>query len=500
VPERSNSSTRDAGNGAAAATAKEAVAPSPGRVSLFISHASEDNDFAMWLGSRLSTAGYDVWADVLRLRGGDDWSRVLEDALRNKAAKMLWVATKPGCEKQGVRNEIHIATDVMKKLGDRNFIIPLKLEECEAPFEAVHIQWIDFRKGWGGGFAEVLETLKEVGNLHRSGGLNADIMARWLAAQVAKNGSLRQATDVLVSNWLPVRRTPPTVRYFEFLGASAEDHAEAAIKEYTLPAARFGAGFFGFGDRSDYVETPTGVAPRLTQEIPLDDFRAEGFAGLKIEAREARNIYSFLMREAFECWLVTRGLASYSYSDKTRGYWVGPGLAAGKERVTFDWNNGWTGSRNLTGEVTRGEKLGEKRKIGWHYGVSAYVRLGNDTHIQLTPRVLFTERGEIIGSPKRMHALRRSIPRSWRNDRWRDLLLAFLYWASEGKAFIDLPVGKDRIIQVGAMPVTMHAPVTVASANDGVADDGALEDGDPVFDAEQDDGDHLDGDEDDRDA
>ena len=40
---------------------------------LFISHAApDDNAFALWLGAKLGARGYEVWADVLRLRGGDD--------------------------------------------------------------------------------------------------------------------------------------------------------------------------------------------------------------------------------------------------------------------------------------------------------------------------------------------------------------------------------------------------------------------------------------------
>jgi TIR domain len=54
------------------------------RQALFISHASpEDNAFTIWLGAKLAAAGYEVWADVLRLTGGDDWQRKLEDALRS---------------------------------------------------------------------------------------------------------------------------------------------------------------------------------------------------------------------------------------------------------------------------------------------------------------------------------------------------------------------------------------------------------------------------------
>jgi hypothetical protein len=54
------------------------------RPAIFISHASpEDNAFTLWLGAKLAALGYEVCADVLRLRGGDDWQRKLEHALRN---------------------------------------------------------------------------------------------------------------------------------------------------------------------------------------------------------------------------------------------------------------------------------------------------------------------------------------------------------------------------------------------------------------------------------
>ena len=58
------------------------------REALFISHANpEDNAFTLWLGAKLSALGYEVFADVLRLRGGDDWERILQEAIRAKAEK-----------------------------------------------------------------------------------------------------------------------------------------------------------------------------------------------------------------------------------------------------------------------------------------------------------------------------------------------------------------------------------------------------------------------------
>jgi hypothetical protein len=72
----------------------------PARQALFISHATpEDNAFTLWLGAKLTALGYEVFADILRLKGGEDWERVLEDAIRNKAAKFLLVATPHGVQK-----------------------------------------------------------------------------------------------------------------------------------------------------------------------------------------------------------------------------------------------------------------------------------------------------------------------------------------------------------------------------------------------------------------
>ncbi|MBS0344245.1 MAG: toll/interleukin-1 receptor domain-containing protein, partial [Proteobacteria bacterium] len=132
----------------------------PRREALFISHATpEDNHFVRWLGAKLTAMGYEVWADVMRLQGGDDWARELEGALRNRAVKVLLVCTPSGLEKQGVRNEIEMATSLARRLGDENFIIPLRLDAYEAPFRIAHLQYIDFKRNWASGLTELLELL-----------------------------------------------------------------------------------------------------------------------------------------------------------------------------------------------------------------------------------------------------------------------------------------------------------------------------------------------------
>ena len=48
---------------------------------IFISYSRKDIDFARKFSGDLEKAGYDVWWDLTDLRGGDDWVRVIPDAI-----------------------------------------------------------------------------------------------------------------------------------------------------------------------------------------------------------------------------------------------------------------------------------------------------------------------------------------------------------------------------------------------------------------------------------
>jgi hypothetical protein len=47
-----------------------------------------------------------------------------------------------------------------------------------------------------------------------------------------------------------------------------------------------------------------------------------------------------------------------------------------------------------------------------------------------------------------MHRLRRSFAKGWRNARWRDLLLTFLFWLSGGETVVSIPMGPDQDVLV----------------------------------------------------
>lgn len=73
------------------------------RSTIFITHAApQDNEFAVWLSSKLAMAGYRIWIDRRRLRGGDDFWDEIDRVLRTESVKQVVVFT-PHVTKPGVK-------------------------------------------------------------------------------------------------------------------------------------------------------------------------------------------------------------------------------------------------------------------------------------------------------------------------------------------------------------------------------------------------------------
>jgi hypothetical protein len=421
------------------------------RPAIFISHAApEDNAFTLWLGAKLAALGYEVWADVLRLRGGDDWQRKLEHALRHRAAKVLLVANPRAVDKQGVRNEIQIASDVARKIGDQEFIIPLRLAPFEAPFLIAHAQYIDFQRGWAAGLAELLGVLGETYKIPQQ---ESDQSAIWREVQLVHARTVLATPERLISNWLAIKQLPAKLRFFEFR-AGAERAAQARIKDTPWPVVPFRQGFLTFA-RMDELQDHFGPSQllKLQGERRLDGFLEDGWSMFDIARVDARNKFSDLARQAIETALRGRGLKEFALSGFQTAWWA-PLNAAPTGKVAFCWAD-ISGLRQIQG-------VSAKRRMNWHFGVSVAVRTAPLRHARVISRLIFTEDGEKpFEDPAKMHRLRRSFAKTWRNARWRDMLLAFLHWLADGATEWRVPVTSDEALVLTLPPVTWMAPVSM---------------------------------------
>ena len=406
---------------------------------VFISHANpEDNSFTIWLGAKLAAVGYEVWADALRLRGGHDWQRELENVIRNRTCKVLLVANEISVKKQGVRNEIQIASDTARKINDSAFIIPLKLSPFDAPFLVAQAQYIDFEHSWASGLAELLQTLQVSYQIPRKAG-NTDA---WLNLQLIHARKLTSAIEQLVSTWLEVRRLPSRLYYYP--------NGSQISKIY--PRVNYGDGIL-----TCVEETASGRSSRLTK-----DLLRSGWPSLGLSLEDARRRFTDIANQAFAEIFKVKGLSGHEMSNRQFAWWVNTACPQGK--VSFQWPQ-CEGSRQIQGIST-------KRNIRWHFGVSASFRSVPLYHFRLKSRLIFSQDGHTpIESAARAHRLRRSFAKGWRNARWRDMLLSFLYWLGDGTTVFDVPVSLTDSFVLSIPPIIFPCPVGVEDVVDKLHDE-----------------------------
>lgn len=429
------------------------------REALFISHANpEDNAFALWLGAKLAAMGYEVWADVMRLHGGADWSRKLERALRENAIKMLAVCTPAAVEKDGVRNEIEIASQLAKQLNDPEFIIPLRLKPYQSPFRIARAQYVDFNHGWAAGLGELVDLLATTYSIPKKAGRP---MEAWLAAQSRGATRLLQRRERLLSNWLRLQSLPDTVRYCE----PPSGFPLAKFQERTLhrwPVVPFGTGVLTFAEPDGGLIGPD-MPGRSVRELPVREFLKNGWIRLGIQGYEARRHFADLGNQAFEAFLHRRGLVAFEGASGRRAWWADIRTAP-LTQVQYNWEH-HKGRRQIVGKS-------DKRDVFWHYGVTGNIRTFPVRHLRISARLIFSENGtDAIGDSKRMHRLRRSFAKGWRNARWRDMLLAFLWWLSEGKTQIALPVSAQHVLLAGVPPMSFGSAVSVIHEGEELPDE-----------------------------
>src|SRR5512144_824681 len=104
---------------------------------IFISYSRKDISFVRKLAGDLEKAGYDVWWDLTDLRGGDDWPRVIPQAI--ETSKYVIIVLSPNSTvSDWVEKEYTHALSLRKK------IVPLMLERSSIPFALNTINFVDF--------------------------------------------------------------------------------------------------------------------------------------------------------------------------------------------------------------------------------------------------------------------------------------------------------------------------------------------------------------------
>lgn len=424
------------------------------RTVLFISKATPgDNEFALWLAPRLEAAGHEVFADILSLDAGTRWRKDVTHALQNRAVKMLLCCSDETLKRDNVQEEIGIALDLVKELGDPKFLIPLRLEPYKKVLGIGEIQYVDFVRGWAEGLDKLFAHL---GRLRVKGNpATARINQNWELFRRRSAIPVVNEPERLTSNWIRVAECPDAIRYFEPTGAVDRAAVVRAVRELSFPAVPHEQGFLTFASREEIAEALIDTG-RFTavHKFKLLEFLEGGAPELKISNKDASNIVNNMYRKAWHNRCREHGLIEYAYS-KDSGFHVGNTLARIGQRIP------WGKQGENRSSMLRNEAKGHV----WQFGVTGIPAFWPFHHFKLKSRVLFApivenDSGLPYTDVKKQHRLRRTVCKGWRNKQWHGRILAFIELLAGESAFVELKLSPSKSILLEAAPMLFTSPVS----------------------------------------
>lgn len=143
-----------------AASAPAPPEPPIGAPSVFLCYRRMDREAVITVEEALNRGGIHTWRDEQKLRGGDEWDRVLRDVL-SKHVDYVVVLQTPNMVSQVksyCKLEIDIALDVQRKFGQFKYLIPTRLLPCDGFDRLAHLQTEDLTHPEG--IDRLIESIK----------------------------------------------------------------------------------------------------------------------------------------------------------------------------------------------------------------------------------------------------------------------------------------------------------------------------------------------------
>tara|TARA_R110002051_G_scaffold61116_5_gene111893 strand:- start:6537 stop:8024 length:1488 start_codon:yes stop_codon:yes gene_type:complete len=431
---------------------------------VFISHCNpEDNALTAWYGARLSAAGYEVWSDMTRLLGGEEMWRDIDEVMNHHARKVIVLlsrsTSKP--EKEGARAELDRAHAMRKKLGDRRFVIPVKIDDVpydELPSTISNRTIIPAADDHAAALAKILKILEE-DSVQRLDAVSTSALLNWQKAFLPDEQKLENQPDLLVSNWMPVESLPDKIRFYEInkplsnpVGAVAQ-----IARDHPLPMEAMFRMLITFAEQADVQAPLEHSAPvSLSAEMSLDQFLNGGTEEHAIHSREARKKLVSLLRQGFDALATAKGLQPYALSERKLAWYAPKGLAP-DDKVSFIRASGVPGWRKLSG------KYGFRDR-DWHFGATATAQFHGTWVLKFTPHVVYTDpEGKLPPTAQ----FRRAHCKQWYNAEWRDRLYAFATLIADDDGLISLPMGSSEEARFHAKAALSELDVKPASKLEG---------------------------------
>jgi hypothetical protein len=111
---------------------------------IFISYARSDSAEVEEIYERLSLAGFRPWMDKKDILPGEDFAFCIKQAIKHSNFFLACLSSNSVNRRGFIQREIKTALDLWEeKLNSDIYLVPVRLEPCEAPVSLSGFQWID---------------------------------------------------------------------------------------------------------------------------------------------------------------------------------------------------------------------------------------------------------------------------------------------------------------------------------------------------------------------
>ena len=426
---------------------------------VFLSHANpEDNQFTKWLATKVSQQGYAVFCDLMHFKGGEDFWRDAESAIRRRTAKFVYVLSRTSNIKQGPLNELRVAANVARDHNLNDFIIPIGIDDLparDANIEIARLNIISAEQNWAAAMRMLLEKLTKDA-VPRTSGHNIEASIPQWRDSIELSSELIDAPDLYMSNWFPIVKTPSKLFVHRISGFG---DLRKAANQLPWAAKVVKWNICSFADATGIsTHLPSGFNVTNSTEISESEFGSNTMY-VQNSYVNTRQLKAELYRLAFEQYCSLQGLGTYRMANRARCLYFPRGLLNG-DKVHFSYLEGRSKWKNLAGYRSRMHSDGKRFRRYWHFGVQARPLFEPMPVFALTPHVVFSSDGkQVWTSTKKLHQARRSQCKDWWNNDWRDRLIGTMAWLAVDD-LVSIAVSPASSLGVSAIPVRFDSPVS----------------------------------------
>jgi hypothetical protein len=427
---------------------------------IVIGYARDDKDFTLWLALQLVSQGYSVFCDLLNPEPGEYTQTMVEDFIKNKAAKYLFVLSKASNAEPEHLKELRYAYEIAQKEKLIGFVLPVQIA-CIADNERnILLQGtspVDFSNGWSKGLDELLRYLEKSSVPKDEAYTPSKAKDLWRLQFNAEKG-LKLETEELLSNWFPIK-LPENILIHE-LDFGSPVILQVQTDYLPFPAIQHSRYLVTFAKADDFSNQLGGkTSIKSTTEIRLQDFLDGNYDKNQVDENSSWNLVTELINDAWNRYLAQTKLKKHILANGHASYYFPIGFSEVSDNKAF--------FQSMDGRRSWRFLAGKHKNNFWHFGIQGRAML------HPTPIMLIKTHGwassngtDVWQSADKLHTARRRWFKNWWNGEWRDRLLAAMSYLSNEKDLFEIKVGTGIALSISSTPLIFLSPTTYSDSRD----------------------------------